>query len=58
MSVLKQNDEYAETKHAYAPSSCAEQVFFFCTPSYTSGVHHFGQDICVCDRISLIQPQR
>ena len=26
-------------------------------PSYISGVHHFGQDFCVCDRF-LIQPFR
>ena len=25
-------------------------VFFFCIPSCTSGVHHFGWDFCVCGR--------
>ena len=23
--------------------------FFFCVPSYISGVHHFGWDFCICD---------
>ena len=26
--------------------------FFFCVPSYFSGVHHFGWDSCICDSFS------
>ena len=32
--------------------------FFFCVPSYISGVHHFWWGFCVCDHFFLIQPLR
>ena len=30
--------------------------FFFCIPSYISGVHHFGRNVCVYNSIFLIHP--
>ena len=32
-------------------SASSSSSFFFSFPSYISGVHHFGWDFCVCDRV-------
>ena len=41
-------------KHTiFLPYICLPAFFFFCVPSYISGVHHFWWDFCICDRFLI-----
>ena len=50
--------EFRKKVITWAKIFTSRTFFFFCVPSYVSGVHHFGWDFCVCDHIlsSWISP--